>query len=181
MERLCRELVARLNELAYVDMDRVAIRFCQTRRAGHHGLHASLTPLRFRDGAREQQRGGRIWTIQPVHNADGREMLYLLSFYLPRFLNQPLRAKLATVVHELWHISPEFNGDLRRFPGRCYAHGAREAEFHRHVEGLAEAWLALDPPETCYAFLQHNFSELQSCHGRVIGMRIPTPKLVRVR
>ena len=39
-------------------------------------------------------------------------MLYLLSFYLPRFLKLPWREKLATVIHELWHVNPQFNGDL---------------------------------------------------------------------
>ena len=47
MRRLCVELADRLEELAHVDMDRVAIRFCQARKAVRYGMQASLTPLRF--------------------------------------------------------------------------------------------------------------------------------------
>ena len=42
-----------------------------------------------------------------------------MSFYLPRFCDQSLDEKLSTVMHELWHISPAFDGDIRRLPGRC--------------------------------------------------------------
>ena len=67
-------------------------------------------------------------------------MLYLLSFYLPRFCDQPCPEKLATIVHELWHIGPRFDGDLRRLAGRCYAHGHSEAVFHREMQDFARRW-----------------------------------------
>ena len=81
-------------------------------------------------------------------------MLYLLSFYLPRFLNHSFEEKLTTVIHELWHISPSFNGDLRRLPGRCYAHGSSEREYHKQMEALAAKWLSLDPPADVHRFLR---------------------------
>nr|HQU45185.1 hypothetical protein [Pirellulales bacterium] len=110
--RLCADLCQRLEEMRHIDMGRVALRYCQVRRPGGHGLQASLTPLRFEEGRLQTTRGGRHWTIQRLYGSQGQEMLYLLSFYLPRFLNQSFEEKLATVVHELWHISPHFNGDV---------------------------------------------------------------------
>ena len=178
MRALCGDVVARLPEFQHVEMDRVAIRVCQTRSRGMHGIHASLTPLRFQGGQRTQLRRGRTWTIQPVRDAAGREMLYLLSFYLPRFCDQPFTEKLATVAHELWHIGPGFDGDLRRLPGRCFAHGRSEAEFHGEMRDGARRWLALSPPRELYAFLEHDFHQLRLQYGRVFGARMPTPKLV---
>jgi hypothetical protein len=107
-------------------------------------------------------------------------MLYLLSFYLPRFMNLPPREKLATVIHELWHIGPDFDGDLRRHPGRCYAHTHSQHEYDRQMHLLAEKWLALGPPNHLHDFFEHDFAQLERRHGPVFGTKIPTPKLVRL-
>lgn len=179
MRQLCAELTSRLPEFAHVEIDRVAIRFCQARKSVRHGLQASLTPLRFEAGQLSGQRRGRTWTVERLFDASGREMLYLLSFYLPRFQERSFEDKLSTVVHELWHISPQFDGDLRRHPGRCYAHSHSQKEYDAHVGALAARWLALDPPAASYEFLQMNFRQLESRHGRVYGQKIRTPRLIR--
>jgi predicted metallopeptidase len=179
MRHLCVQLATRLRELAHIDVDRVAIRFCQARKAVRHGIQATLTPLRFDGGERVRRIRGRDWTIERVVGADGREMLYLLSFYLPRFLERSFEEKLTTVVHELWHISPAFNGGFRRHQGRCWAHTHSKAQYDAHAHALAMKWLALDPPRECYEFLHLNFRQLAERHGRIVGQRIRTPRLVR--
>lgn len=176
--RLCADLCQRLAELRHIDMGRVAVRYCQVRKSVSHGLQASLTPLRFEDGRLHTVRRGRRFTIQRLYCPQGQEMLYLLSFYLPRFLNQSFAEKLATVVHELWHISPDFNGDVRRLPGRCYAHGQSEEHFHASMHELARRWLDLGPPSEIYEFLQGDFGELRRLHGAIYGARIATPRLI---
>lgn len=178
MRALCADLAARLPELAHVDIGRMAIRFCQTRRRTRHGLFASLTPMRFEGGALVGRRRGKTWSVERLYDDAGREMLYLLSFYLPRFLDRPFDEKLCTVVHELWHINPDFNGDLRRHPGRCYAHGHSQQQYDALVAGLAAKWQSLDPPAAVSEFLQHDFRELTRRHGPVIGQVIRTPKLI---
>lgn len=178
MARLCADIVARVPELGHVDLARVAIRYSQTRKAVAHGVQAALTPLRFEGGALYTQRAGRRWTIQRVCGPDGREMLYLLSFYLPRFLNHTFREKLITVFHELWHINPSFNGDLRRLPGRCYAHGQSERSYDASIEQLVSRWLALSPPAEVCGFLHYDFRQLCEIHGAVYGVKIVTPKIV---
>src|SRR5262245_60122872 len=110
--RLCDDIASRLTELSHIDMGRVAVSVCQTRKAVQHGIFASLTPLRFADGSSTTTRRGRQMTVERVLDKVGREMLYILSFYLPRFQNLDVREKLITVLHELWHISPDFNGDI---------------------------------------------------------------------
>lgn len=176
--RLCADLCQRLAELRHVDMGRVAVRYCQVRKSVPHGLQASLIPLRFEQGNLYTTRSGRRFTIQRLYTPDGVELLYLLSFYLPRFLNQTFEEKLATVVHELWHISPDFNGDVRRLPGRCYAHGNSEEDYHASMHDLARQWLSLAPPEDLYSFLRHDFAALRARHGAIYGVRIRTPRLI---
>ncbi len=180
VRHLCDDLIARVKLLRHVDMARVAMSFSQTRKVTGYGMYASLTPMRFADGKPHTVRQGRKWTVQRLHNSDGREMLYILTFYLPRFLDLPLGEKLATVVHELWHISPQFNGDVRRFRGRCFAHGSSQKQYDAQVDRLVGIWQSKSPPSRVYRFLRHNFHDLQVRHGRVFGQRVPVPKLIPV-
>ncbi len=177
MRRVCEDMVGRVPALGHIDFGRVAVSFCQTRKAVSHGLYASLTPLRFAGGRTETVRHGRRWGIQRLTDSAGREMLYLLNFYLPRYLELGFREKLTTIVHELWHVSPEFDGDLRRFGGRCYAHSGSQKRYDAHAAALAERWLAAGPAPALYGFLQYSFHELAARHGRIYGRKIPTPKL----
>jgi len=175
---LCGDLVARLPELSHIDMSQVAIRFCQARHRTRYGIFASLTPLRFEGGRLIARRGGKNWSVERLYDDAGREMLYLLSFYLPRFLDRPFADKLATTVHELWHIGPDFDGDLRRHPGRCYAHSRSKKEYDAQVAQLVEKCLSLEPPPELYEFLKFDFQELHTRHGAIVGQRIRAPRLI---
>ncbi len=177
---LCEDMVQRLHELSHIRLSRVAITFAQARRATSYGIFASLTPLRFRGGERTTLRRGRPHTIERVHDRDGQEMLYILTVYLPRFQNLEFREKLITVLHELWHISPHFDGDIRRHEGRYHAHTHSQAEYDREMGRLADRWLAANPPESLYAFLRHDFRRLLDHHGRVVGIRLRRPRLLPV-
>ena len=180
MRRLCNDLVSRLDELRHIDMERVLVSYSQARSRSLHGLQASLMPLRFEGGRTYEVRHGQRWEIERIYDEQGREFLYILTFYLPRFLNHSFQEKLTTVVHELWHISPQFNGDLRRHEGTCYIHGPSQKAYDTAMEALARRWLSLDPPRETHAFLHSSFSELRARHGAVFGLRVRRPKLVRV-
>jgi predicted metallopeptidase len=180
IRRLCDDMVARLPEMAHIDMDRVTVCFCQTRKPVLHGMFASLTPLRFAGGATTAVRRGRTVTIQQVHDASGREMLYILSFYLPRFQNLDFREKLVTVLHELWHISPDFSGDIRRHTGRYHAHTHSQAEYDEQMGCLADRWLAMNPPDDLWRFLHDDFRQLTARHDGIVGLKIRRPRIVPV-
>jgi predicted metallopeptidase len=178
MRRLGQDLTGRLAELEHIDLARVAISLCQTRKDVAHGIYASLTPLRFEAGAKTTRRRGRLYGVQPVLDAEGREYLYILSFYLPRFMKISLEEKLSTIVHELWHIGPDFDGDLRRHEGRCYAHGPSQQRYDALMDRLAQRWLALDPPSHCYDFLLGDCDELVAQYGAITGDHWPHPQLI---
>jgi hypothetical protein len=180
MRIVCADMVSRVPELAHIDLSRVAMACTQVRNRAPHGVLATMTPLRFAEGAETTVRRGRKYTAQRLRDETGREMLYILTCFLPRFMNHTLEEKVLTLLHELWHISPEFNGDLRRFAGRCYAHGGSQAEYDRQVEVLARQWWSLHPPRNCYEFLADDFSKLKSRHGQVLALRLPRPKLIPV-
>lgn len=181
MQALAGDMIARLPELAHIDLGQVCVAFCQARKRVNYGIQASLTPLRFQDGNVQGIKRGRRYQVQRVHDAAGREMLYILSFYLPRFMDLVYREKLVTVLHELWHISPHFNGDIRRHPGRCYAHSHSQAEYDAEMGVLADRWVALNPAPHLHDFLQLNFDQLHQQRGPIFGQRVSRPKLIPVK
>ena len=177
MRQLCLGISGRLTDMQHVDVTRIAFSFAQTRKRVRHGMWASLTPMRFTGGAETGIRNGRRYAAQRLY-ADGQEMLYILTFYLPRFMELSFNDKLVTVFHELWHISPEFDGDIRRFPGRCFAHTHSEKDYDAAMDVLVKKWLATNPPPSCYAFLHKDFAELQRVYGPVYGAKVRQPRLI---
>ncbi len=177
MRRLCEDVVAHTPELEHVAMPQVAVAFAQARRRVLHGLQAKLTPLRFENGALITRRGRHMWTVRRMFHAE-TEILYILTFYLPRFLDQPVEEKLITVFHELFHISPRFDGDIRRMEGRYHVHSHSQKEYDREMGVLARRYLDRQPNDQLWGFLRMRFDELMKHHGGVIGVKLPIPKLV---
>lgn len=180
MRHLATDMTTRLPEFAHIEMARVCVAFSSTRSRSPYGIQASLTPLRFQGGALEGKKRGRRYRVQRVLDTQGREMLYIFTSYLPRFMDLPFHEKLVTVLHELWHISPAFDGDIRRHAGRCYAHSSSQKAYDAEMARFADRWLALSPPESLHAFLQHDFDSIVRAHGKLYGMRVARPKLIPV-
>jgi hypothetical protein len=179
MGQLVRHVVEISPDFAHVQLDYVLISYIQTRTPGAHGVFASLQPLRFEDGQVIKRYRGRNY-VMPSFVRDGREMLYIIYFALPRFIDLPFEEKLETVFHELYHISPQFNGDIRRFPGKNFAHGYSRKRYNERINVMASAYLAEYSSDERLAFLHLNYDELTREHGGIIGTRIrpPRPKLV---
>src|SRR5262249_54856359 len=113
MHALCSDIARRCPELAHIDVSRLLIAVTQARSGRPAGLQARVTPLRFRDGGLLRRRDRVTYQVQR-YLVDGLDMLYLITFCLPRFLDQDFDDKFITLFHELYHISPGFEGDLRR-------------------------------------------------------------------
>jgi hypothetical protein len=90
------------------------------------------------------------------------------------------KEKLVTIFHELWHINPDFNGDLRRHAGRCYVHTHSQKAYDAEMGHMAERWVQLGPPCELYGFLRCRFDDLAREQGGIYGVKIPHPKLIPV-
>jgi len=180
MALICYDMTQRVPELSHIDMRYVPVGFKQTRRDVSWGMYASLTPLRFENGERISIRHGKRCAIQQLVDKSGVEMLYILNFYLPRFFKLDFHCRLITTVHELWHISPTFNGDIRRLGGRCYVHSASQKDFDAKAESLADEWLSKLPNEEICECLHYSFDELQKRYGNLRGTTFKAPKIFPV-
>lgn len=179
MRRLCADVAARCGELRHVHMPRVLVSFTLSRNRSRYGLQARVTPLRFRDGALTRRHGPTDYQVQRYF-VDGSEMLYVLTFCLPRFLDQPFREKLVTVFHELYHVSPRFDGDLRRHPGRYAVHSHSKDSYDSRMAELVRDYLAAQPEPEVFHFLRSGYRELWEAHGGITGVVVPRPKLLPV-
>jgi hypothetical protein len=177
VRRLCADIAAHTPELAHVDIGRVLFAFTQARNGRTHGLQARVTPLRFHDGHLTRRQRGVTFQVQRYF-VDGREVYYLMTFCLPRFLNQGFDEKFVTLFHELYHIGPAFDGDLRRHEGRCAVHTRSQRRYDERMADLARAYLAGGASADLHGFLRLNHAQLRHRHGHVVGVVVPRPKLI---
>ena len=179
IRKLCADIAARSPALGHVDVGRMLFAVTQARNGHAHGLQARVTPLRFRDGRLTRQRRGVTYQVQR-YLVCARDMLYLVTFCLPRFLDLDFDEKFVTLFHELYHIGPAFDGDLRRHEGRYSIHSHSQRRYDEHMAGLAREYIRGGADPALHAFLRLNFAQLLRRHGSVVGVVVPRPKIIPV-
>ena len=179
LRAICSDIAFRCPTFSHIDTTRMLFSFTPSRNRSRFGLQARVTPMRFRDGALTRRLRGILFGVQRYY-IDGREILYLVTFCLPRFLDQTYEEKMTTIFHELYHISPQFNGDLRRHPGRYAMHSHSARDYDRQMLDLARHYLLGHPQPEVFDFLRYRGAELWKRHGGVQGVVVPRPKLVPI-
>jgi predicted metallopeptidase len=144
VKRLVRDAAARLPELSHIDASHVLVVAGEARRASR----ATIRPVGTRrDGG---DRGGR-----PRIRVRGREILYVITLRPLWFLDSTPEERIATVLHELWHVSTRFDGRLHR--GRRHA-ALPAGAFERRVRRLRTRYLAEAPGELVAPFTHHGLA-----------------------
>src|SRR5262245_61921207 len=190
------DIVARVPALSFIDTADVLV-FARHGRSQAEGAFAtchclSLPPSEPGYYFWEDRATGRVtrrseWfvTKSPVVTIGTRQMKYLMSFALPRFCDQsldrsrkgrlyreaePWMAKLDTVVHELYHIDPNYMGirRLEREDG-TYSANCHSARFFEQVAEMVRTYLKSRPDPAVYDFLRHDFVALEQRYGGVVG------------
>lgn len=181
VRRICEDITFRLPVFAPIRMRHVAVSLVRTRNRDMYGVFASMTPLRFPGGELRSVEGGKLLEMPSLTDKQGCPVLYVLSIYVPRFIDLSITEKINTLVHELFHISPEFDGSLRSFGGRYHAHGASQKEYDHKVARYARQWLSGDPVPELWDFLRYDFKALSALYGGLTGetIKIPPMKVIR--
>ena len=180
LRRLISDIVGRCRTFSHIDLKQTLITIIPNRTQEKHGLQARVTPMRFRDGRLYRQHRGKVYQVQRYFH-DNREQLYLVGFSLPRFHDLGFEEKLITVFHELYHIGPNFDGDLRRHGGRYEFHTHSEKEYDRQMAELAREYLRRHDAPEVHEFLHPTYAQLWKTHGGIFGTVIPRPKIVPVK
>jgi hypothetical protein len=180
VRRLTAEVVKHCTDFRQINIDHLLFSFTPARSGRTHGLHARVTPMRFPGGALVKRFGRKHYQVQR-YRLDGQEVLYVVTFCLPRFLNLSFDEKLVTLFHELYHIGPSFDGDLRRHHGRCHVHTHSKRGYDAEMSRLANEYLGNGADSRLHNFLRLNFAQLRQRHGAVVGINVPRPRLIPVR
>jgi predicted metallopeptidase len=184
LERLIADIAGRVAEFSHIDPRLILVCVSATRGGGVHGTYAKIHPLRFENGARIKtiRRGIRKYDYEmPTITHRGADMLYVVYFLVPRFLNLPFREKLITLFHELFHISPEFNGDIRRFPGKNYAHGSSTKRYNANMAKMVDSYLEKHEAKSLTAFLEGDMAAIRERYKAIVGRKMAAPQIQLVK
>lgn len=176
VEAIIADLCARLPEFAHIDPARLllCVTHCRTRSAG--GTFAKIVPMRYPDGTPFTTVRGARYALPQIPTPSG-DVLYLIYLYVPRFFEQPFERRLLTLIHELYHIAPAFDGTIRRHGAR--AHGHSRAAFNANLEPLVQRYLADAPPANLLAPLHYDLRTIaRDC--TLTGRSLAVPKAVRI-
>jgi len=179
MRRLIRDIADRCSEFHHIDADRLLVSLTPARSSSSYGLHAKTLPMRFAGGRRSITRRGYSYRM-PAITIAGREIMYIIYFCMPRFQDQSFHDKLATVFHELYHISPKFDGDLRKFKGRNAFHGSSWKRYEQKMSEFATGYLDKCADSSVHDFLKLTSQQLIDRYGEIVGLRIREPQHIEV-
>lgn len=134
MRALIEHVSRALPQFAHIDASRIIVVAGEARRASR----GTVKPLCFSNGRRVDSLGRR----KPLVKVAGRRMLYTITLRPLFFRRSTPRQRVATVLHELFHIARAFDGTLDH--GRRHAHAGDgfETEF-APIE--KRAWKQLPP------------------------------------
>jgi len=173
------EIIKGYPSFYHIDMNRALVCLSSNRRGSRGGIYGKLVPLRFRDGSPLVRHHGKLYRMPPV-TCENRDLLYLIYFYMPRFFDLPMEEKVKVIFHELFHISPLFNGDIRRMGEGKAIHGHSRDHYNTHFEHEMSDFIKKIKGTPFTKFLQLNSRELFCYFSRVTGTRMKLPRPLRV-
>jgi hypothetical protein len=135
VKALIRDIAKTMDEFAHVRPTRILVVAGEARRASR----GTVKPLTFQDGKSRDKSGRR----KPVVRIRGRRMLYCITLRPLFFRASTPQARIATLLHELFHISMKFDGTLA--PTR--RHSKLGKEFSARLRPLVRRYLKHCPPE----------------------------------
>ena len=108
-------------DFAHLDSRRILVVAGEARRASR----GTVKPLTFANKKRTDSMGRK----KPMVKVNGRQMLYCITLRPLFFRNSTPRQRVATVLHELFHIAKAFDGTLDHLRRHEEAGEGFEAEF----------------------------------------------------
>ncbi len=176
---IIREIALHCEAFSHVDARRVLVCMATNRSNASGGTFGKLVPLRFKGGAGTLRYKGRLYTMPRVRHG-GVDQRYIIYFYHPRFFNLSPIEKLKVVFHELYHISPDFNGDIRRLAARKASHGNSRERFDEFFEDDLRKFYTYIEKTPYMKFLGMNARALRGSFEKVSARRMKMPKPIVV-
>lgn len=170
---IMQEISLHCGSFRHIDIQRLLV-CISSNRNGRGATYGKLVPLRFKNGAETLRYRGRIYTM-PHLMAGGVRQMYIIYFYHPKFFNLTAGEKLRVIFHELYHINPDFNGDIRRMARVKSAHGGSKEHFDRRFDDELQSFFAYIARTPFINFLNLDVKGLTQCFSRIYGRRMKLP------
>jgi len=176
MRSVIADISCNVEEFSYIDPEQITVNFKKAREGASEEVWAEITGFSDEDHGPVQQREGRMEMYFYSNSLlfNGTPVKYVVDFYVPAFFNLTFNEKLVTIFHELYHISPRFDGDLRLFKGKAYKHGPSMEKYDRYMEYLADKYLSRSTEAS--EFLRSNAEELAQKVKTSKIPRLPKPE-----
>lgn len=171
------DMIKSTEEFRSFDMNRILVCCASNRKDCRGAIYGKLCPLRFKDGSEIIKHNGRFYTI-PKLKVSNTEILYIIYFYIPKFFNLSAKDKVNVMFHELYHISPEFNGDIRRMGKFKSAHGHSRKAFEEKYIEYADTFFEKIKDAPYYNFLQMDSVSIHEHFKKIKYRRMKTLKPV---
>lgn len=138
VRRLVRDVARQLPEFRHVRADRIIVVAGEARRASR----ATIRPLRFPDTASLVSKSGL--RRKPRVSFRGHDVLYVITLRPLFFRSSSPEKRVETILHELFHLSPRFDGTL----DPAHRHDVLPGPaFEKAFRPLVKRYLALCPAE----------------------------------
>jgi hypothetical protein len=161
---LLQHLSRTMPELSHIEPARIVVVAGEARRSSR----GSIKPLTF---ARRRSKDG-FGRHKPVVKMRGKRMLYSITLRPLFFLASTPAARIETVIHELYHISPEFDGTL----DEARRHACAGKTFNAHLRPLVKRYLKICPEEIWKAFSYDGEVWVQQWLERPAAQCLPSGK-----
>jgi hypothetical protein len=128
-------------EFSHIKASRILVVAGEARRASR----GTVKPLTFSGGRSTDKLTGRQ---KPIVKAGGKRMLYSITLRPLFFRDSTPQDRIETVIHELFHISPDFDGTL----DRARRHARMGPDFGKELRPLVKRYLEECPESIRDAF-----------------------------
>ena len=180
LSAIMREITVFSPQFSHIDMERILVSAAFNRFSSRGHTYGKLVPLRFESGQEGIVHKGRFFRMPGVHYK-GIEQLYIIYFYAPQFFNLPPYEKLKVIFHEMYHVSPEFNGDIRRMGNKKIAHGHSRKKFDTFFEKEAKRFNEHIADTDEFKFLSFSMDDFYRKFKKVICFKAQPPRAVLVK
>jgi len=173
------DMIKSTGEFKFFDLNKILVCCASNRKDCRGATYGKLLPLRFKDGSEIIKHNGRFYTIPKV-KINEIEILYIIYLYIPKFFNLSAKDKVNVMFHELYHINPEFNGDIRRMGEFKSAHGHSRKAFEKKYIEYAETFFDKIKEAPYYNFLQMKSDDIEDRFKKIKYRRMKSIKPVLV-
>ncbi len=173
------EAIKKSERYNHFDINKILIAGSKNKPNGRRATFSKVVPLCFEGGSRRTRYNGEEYLL-PKMTLDNHEILYIMYFYFPSFFDLSAREKINIIFHELHHISPQFNGDIRRHGKRKYIHGHSGKKYNESFQDEANKFYQYIMTTKFSAFLEMNTREMNKIFKKIKMKKFKKPKITKL-